>query len=368
MNKWILFILLMLSAICRGQQTDERALQEIFFDENAEFSATKPLCEFIPLETGKDNLLGKIDHAEIVNGRIFVSDNAYSKSIQAYNMQGKYIDHIGAVGQGPGEYINPNFFRINKATKTIWVNGGSATKLLIYDLNTFKYLFSKGTDRFVSWISLPNGDHAWWRPLGYEKNNKKYSILITDSMMRPKNYFHSWEYHISGEVLYTMEKFYGLKNKVFYYEAHDPIVYEITSGGERATYKFKFGSYPFPSPDYMKKLTSGRKLMNTGYVVCYMFLETEQFILAKYLAGNGMHFGVYDKKKKKAYRYADFHENDALFSTVSLVGVTDDDRFILSLPAENLWKRRNTQRADLRAITKNVKEDDNPVLCILTLK
>ena len=360
----MLFVLLILSAGCREQQSE--GLQEIFFDEEAEYSDRTPKYEFIPLETGSGNLLSEmIDHAEIVNGRIFVSDK-YSKSLHVYDRQGKFMTRVGSVGQGPGEYITPGYFRVDKNAGIIWVNG-CATNLLAYDLDTYRYLFTKRV-QFMSWIFLADGNYALWRPLGYMKDDKKYTILITDTALRHKNYFHVWEYDIPSGVSFTTERFYGCKDKAFFYDEHDPIVYEITSDGEKAAYKLTFGRHSFPSLDELKELTDGRKLMNTDYLVCYVILDTEQFILSKYMVKRNMHFGVYDKKKKKAYRYTDFHGDNALLRAASLVGTTDDGRFILSLPAAEFLKHRQTQRADVRAVLESISEEDNPVLCLVTFK
>jgi hypothetical protein len=344
-------------------------IPKIFFDEEAEIHIGEPSYEFIPLETGDNNLIGDIQYAEIIDNRIFVLDQIHSKTIQVYDIHGKYISHIGNVGQGPGEYRVPYHFRIDKSTRTIWVNGGTGKDLLVYDLDTYKYLFTKKTVSFAIWMPFADGNFAWWSSAGYKKDGKTFNVLITDSsMLQPRNHLNLSTYnHIKSDIKFTSELFYTLNKKTYYYEAHSDVVQEITSDGAIPAYKVRLGHHLFPSPEYLNALSDGRKLMTTDYIVCYMLFDTERFLLARYMVNQKHHTGIYNKKDKKCYRYKDFYEDDTIFKVASYAGVTDDGRFILSVPAE-LLKHRSIRQDKLRSIAKTLSEEDNPVLCLITFK
>jgi hypothetical protein len=61
-------------------------------------------------------------------------------------------------------------------------------------------------------------------------------------------------------------------------------------------------------------LSDGRKLMTTGYVAAYQLLETDSYILARYLVGDDRRIGIYNKKENKTYRYTDFHSGNAILN------------------------------------------------------
>lgn len=366
MNKWLTLYAVCLLAGCTCTDTDNSAVKKIVFDENAALRTACPSYTFIPLETGADNLIGDINIAKITDNRIFILDENYSKSIQVYTLQGKFISHIGKLGNGPGEYVTPMNFQIDKMSQTVLVNGETG-KLIVYDLNTYRYLYTKHTPTFNTFALMSNGNCAWWAYSGYKKGDRIYDVMITDSLFKNRRYFHARDYDIERELQFTREVYYRVHDKTYFYRAHNPNVYEITSEGEKAICQVVFGNHPFPPTDYLNALSDGRKLMTTDYVACYQLLETDSYILARYMAGQDRHIGIYNKKENKTYRYTDFHSGNAILNGSSFAGTTDDGRFILSLQAEPL-KRRYVEQEDLRELAKTVSEDDNPIICIVAFK
>ncbi|MDR1120063.1 MAG: 6-bladed beta-propeller [Dysgonamonadaceae bacterium] len=364
--KWLTLCTICLFAGCTHINTNNSIIKEIVFDEKAALCTTAPSYTFIPLETGNDNLIGSINIAKIVDDRIFILDEDYSKSIQVYTLQGKFISHIGSRGNGPGEYIIPASFWIDKTSQTILVNG-LTNQLIVYDLNTYEYLYSKKAPTFSTFISMPGGHYAWWTWLGYKDGEQTYDVMITDSLFQNKRYCYPRDYEVEREFIFTKEGFYRLHDKTYFYKAHNPVVYEITSEGEKSVYQVVFGNHPFPPADYLNALSEGTNLMKTHYVACYQLLETDSCILARYIIGRDRYIGIYNKNENKTYRYADFHSDSSPLKETSFAGTTDDGRFILGLQAEPL-KRRYIPQDDLRELAKMVSADDNPVICIVDFK
>jgi hypothetical protein len=355
-----------LFAGCTYTDTNNNAVKKIVFDENAAMRTTTPSYTFIPLETGGDHLIGGIKMAKISDDRIFILDENYSKSIQVYTLQGKFISHIGKSGNGPGEYVTPRSFWIDKKSQTILVNDATY-QLTVYDLNTYQHLYTKKAPTFNTFALMSGGNYAWYSYSGYKKGDQIYDVMTTDSAFQNRQYRHLRDYDVRRELQFTREVFYRLHDKTYFYKTHNPIVYEITSEGEKAVYQLVFGHHPFPSADYLNALSDGVELMKTGYVATYHLLETSSCILARYLVGEDRRIGIYNKKTNKTYRYADFHSDKAILNGAGFAGITDDDRFILSLQAEPL-KRRYIESETLRELAKTVSEEDNPILCIVAFK
>jgi hypothetical protein len=366
MDKWLILCAVWLFAECTYIDTNDSAIKKNVFDEDAALCATSPSYTFIPLETGDDHLIGDIKIAKIMDDRIFVLDENYSKSIQVYTLQGKYISHIGKVGNGPGEYVTPKSFWIDKTSQTILVNDATS-KLIVYDMNTYQYLYTKTAPTFNTFAPMSDGNYVWWTPLGYKDEDRIYDVMITDSLFQNRRYCYLRDYKVEMDLVFTRELFYRLKDKTFFYKAHNPNVYEITPEGEKVAYQVVFGRHPFPSMDYLNALSDGRKLMTTHYVAAYKLLETDTYLLAQYMVGQDRLTGIYNKKEGKTYRYADFHSENAILKNASFAGTTDDNRFILGLQVEPL-KRRYIEQDDLRELAKTVSPEDNPIICIVTFK
>ncbi|MDR3252993.1 MAG: 6-bladed beta-propeller [Tannerella sp.] len=357
---YILIIVLCLFAGCADKTTNDGTLQEIFFDEEAELRNDAPSYEFIPLETGEENLLGDIAFTIVVNNKIIVVDRY---SIQVYDMHGKFISRVGSRGQGPGEYLIPQDVWVDKAAQTILIHGANY-KLSVYDLNTYQYLFSKSTPgSFTSFSLLSDGSYAWYCSAGFKNDDSIYQISITDSLQRVK-YSYPRDYYFEVDFLFALERFQTLSDKTYFYKGQNPIVYEITSEGAKPAYKMNFGNHSFPPLDFADSHSSATALLQTSYIGIYQFFQNDSFILSRYLWNGNRCYGIYNKKTRQTHRYADFQE-DGIFKYASIEGATEDGHFVLSLQPDRLLEQKTIRIAELRELMETVSEDDNPIICLV---
>jgi len=102
-------------------------------------------------------------------------------------MDGSFIKKIGAKGKGPGEYLTPSAFDINKEKKEIVIYDRGRTKLLYYDFEgNYKYS-KKIAARAYDFVISPNDDKEFIFDTHIEKqknwrdvNFKQYSITKTN--------------------------------------------------------------------------------------------------------------------------------------------------------------------------------------------
>ena len=72
-------------------------------------------CQFIPLETDEDCMLGEIDKIEHQNGELYVLDRSNNR-ICVFGMEGKHHRTLFRGGNGPGEYYQLMDFDIEGDT------------------------------------------------------------------------------------------------------------------------------------------------------------------------------------------------------------------------------------------------------------
>jgi len=94
----------------------------------------------IILETNSDVLLDNINSIQVYGDKIFILDNNKSMGLYLFDKNGKFIQRIGSVGQGPGEYVRLDDFTIDKKNKLIYVLDSYTHNILKYDLMTGKYI------------------------------------------------------------------------------------------------------------------------------------------------------------------------------------------------------------------------------------
>lgn len=97
-----------------SKQEQVTSVKKIIFNEEANPDFFNTLTyNFIPLETNDSCLFSEIREIEIVDNKIYIIDNKRS-GLLVFDISGKFITKIGNLGNGPGEYVTPSNFNINK--------------------------------------------------------------------------------------------------------------------------------------------------------------------------------------------------------------------------------------------------------------
>lgn len=149
--------MLILSFGCdRSQVNDKKShitidIDTLSVDDTIYFSQVFDDYEIIPLETNENCIIGEVTSIRFCNDYIVILDRTISKSVFVFDLNGKFIRKIGAVGKGPGEYLIPKSISTNDKTKEIFVYDGSGNRVNIYSLSgVFKKslrLDQQGLDR-----------------------------------------------------------------------------------------------------------------------------------------------------------------------------------------------------------------------------
>ena len=89
----------------------------------------------LPLETIDRSLMGEISKLVFSGDSFYVLDRNYMSAIFSFNTQtGKFIEKIGAIGNGPGEYNRIYDFSIDEKNQVIYVLGNKE-KIMTYTLS-----------------------------------------------------------------------------------------------------------------------------------------------------------------------------------------------------------------------------------------
>lgn len=149
---YLFFASLSLSISCNhlsnSAEADYSNVTQIQYDEKAEnvivIDQIVDHCSFVRLETEQSNLIGKIDQIIFCDSLIVVVDKRIAKSIFVFNHDGKFLNRISRIGNGPGEYLHINHVAIN-----------DNNEVCILDNIKGRITFFDITGRFVSSQDLP---------------------------------------------------------------------------------------------------------------------------------------------------------------------------------------------------------------------
>ncbi len=84
-------------------------------------------------------LIGNIDKIQPYKDRLYILDTNIAKGVFVFNKNGKFIQKIGNLGNGPGEYVSCQDFTINKAKEEILIYDTYHERIYIYDMKSGKY-------------------------------------------------------------------------------------------------------------------------------------------------------------------------------------------------------------------------------------
>lgn len=386
MKKIIIVYLLFLTAIgCKQNNHDYSDVETIKFN----FSETNPLYEdifkettIIPLETNENCLVSEITQMEVWDNKIFILDWKLN-SLLVFNTQGKYLNRIGRIGKGPGEYIRPRYFFINKKEALVKVFDAPTKKLMCFDyggilvkeIKLNNYLRAVGESKSGYWGFCPNKGNV-----NVDNEQKKYVKFITFTPDGEVSIYVEGEKSIDQLNFSNTYISSALDGGVSFVEPFLPNIYSLKDEKITVKYNIDYSGY-FPTEQIIDKiekmdrpLSSGeRELMGTLGMkyssMFFRFYENDDWVLLLTGFKEGTTL-IYNKNNKKAFEFSkQFYLNNSwetYFPMCSaLIGNAvygqADYRTIKLLLEEN-ENISNKRRESLNKLLQGMSNDDNPLV------
>ena len=174
---FVIFItaLLIIPVGCTSRKGESQSVAELVDFGNVQTCKSSELIRverFLPLETSDCSLFGSIDQLEVWKDRIYLLDTYKTNAVLVFSAtDGKFIHKIEGTGNGPGEFLSPHSFWIDRSDSSLYVMDRMMSKLLKYDLGNLDYEGDiKLPDLAPSAFCVPTeGDYLYYFPL--RKNN-----------------------------------------------------------------------------------------------------------------------------------------------------------------------------------------------------
>lgn len=174
------------------------------------------IASVTPLETKIETLIGHIDKMLIREGRMYLLDKEGAKSLFVFDTSGKFIYKINRVGQGPGEYIEPDDFTVNDKAGEVIIWDIDQKKALFFKDNVF--LREKRVAEPISFIAYAPGIIAGSNEYCKEMKDCYHLFLYDEdfNLIKREVFFESnpgcveWDLHLP---------FFVAKEKIYYNQA-----------------------------------------------------------------------------------------------------------------------------------------------------
>lgn len=351
--------------------------------------------EYIPLETKKDCLIGKIDAIRVVKDQVFLISN---RQVYKFNKSGKFICKIGSGGKGPGEFIKPIDIQIDEKGNSIFVLDQAINKIHEYTTD--------GVWRKT--MMIPIKGHPW-QILCFEN-----SILIFNQVLPPIT-TQLYKINKQGEVVHKYPFMSELKGSSQFTNALDyasfmkgNAFFDYTSAWNDTIYRVYKDDHPEPIflvyyGKFKYPLTGQREPANQPmkkeYVYQYWRAITNHYLFFYYGYNWDDRIAVFDRFNGKPVFNGsiDNKENPRYFddltrgirndidggrniSSISQFKFGNGNQLVKASDALDLVESINTKkegelnpkysqkRKAFLEMAKKLKEDDNPVIQIFHLK
>ena len=255
----------------------------------------------IPLELNEKSTIGAVDKVVFVDSLVFVMDRFIASGVFVFDAEdGSFIEQIGDVGNGHGDYIELYDFSIDEERQRVYVLCNRGT-VMAFSLDG-KYIEEKELPFPATNVEYSN-DRFYFVTECLDKDN----LYITDMNLNIlKSYFPNSDY---GEnYRWSLLPFQKLKEGVLYRRFLDYHIYKVDKNGElSALYEFDLGVGALFIEDVrdlpnsqLKKLTS-----SSTYQIKF-FVDTPDYAEILFNKNKESLVAIYDKVRNdvNVYEYS----------------------------------------------------------------
>ncbi|MBR4264422.1 MAG: 6-bladed beta-propeller [Bacteroidales bacterium] len=325
----------------------------------------------IKLETNDSSLLGIIVHVEIGEEYIYILDKFQGGSVSIFSKNGSFVKRLEH-GEGPKEIIHPHSICYNHKNKTLIVGMSSEVKIFTSAgdyIKTYNVPFY-----YNDIIDYDNG--YLLSQLAGQNNQKKFSIIQTDSEFKINNIF-----YLSEDVVecITGYSFCPISEKcIRVFQPFNYNIYSIENDSLKLNYRVELGENQLPMGKFdnyelfFKEFTQDKITFRGQFaeVSNYQYFELETggdlsiiFVLLNKTTGEIRSGAIGEKMSEKIILGSNF-------------AGTYNDYFVKVFSWEmNNYSRRDLMWENIGNTPKEVvdkikalKEDDNPIIILYKLK
>lgn len=336
---------------------------------------------YVPLETTDKSIINKINEIEVGSGFFIIK---YFNDIQKFDLSGFFINKIGIEGRGPGEFIIAHDVEIDTLKHQIYIVDGWVKKFNVYTedgvfIRTFQSPFNT-----INFEIIDN------QILCYSTNyigniESSYNLIDTNGRLLkayPNKY--PWQYKVQqGTAGFEENLFYKFNNRIFKKEIYCDTVFMFEKGSFLPYIVINHGDNLLTTqarsefnPEFLlENYISQKKLFEFGDYLYYEFaiglMHNKRYSLIgskrtglEYLISADQGF-INDLDCGPNILPKAIEDENTVIAWVNALQLKKHvatDEFKSSIP------KYPEKKKELEKLVNSLKETDNPVLVLVSLK
>lgn len=366
MNRFVLivFICTLVSSCVndpRERNTTSLPKFQIDFKNAKELNLEEQVDTFyyIPLETGKNNLLGEISKIQI-DSVISVLDRM-KQTVHLYSMDGNLLTVIDKKGMGPGEYVQLGDFYMSAKERYIEVLDPMKKKIIRYDFSgNFIKEISLPFPNGVSTFTKTNSYYVFDQQIRRNEDRWKYSIVILSENGKILNKFFPYT-KFADIILSSRSPFYTLNEELHYVPTYCDTIFSLDENSVIPKFSVDF-SDKWVDESFVYSMVKNpmdfiNKLKDCDFITFFNVLETDSTIWIDFMYKEQKYCALINKRNLNVSTYS-IHESKNCGDLMGEVLTSWNDYFVMPINAEKL-----NQKLGLSG-----ENDDNPYLIFVKFK
>jgi hypothetical protein len=326
----------------------------------------------LPLETNDNSLLKKINRICNQDDKFFVLDK-YLNKIVVFDTDGKYINHIQRIGNGPAEYESIMDFCLDPVRKRILLLCDRPYKIMEFNYSGEFIREGKVDGLYFNIITDSEYIYCNKPEMRMSSPDEEYELICLnmDFNLIAKN-LDSRE-NMKSNVVFQGNHLNTTMNN-YYTRRFDNTIYQLTKGEITEKYSIDFGKNTFPV-DLLKKDEKNFSDIAGGKQYVYSINDVSES--EHYLCFN-TNIGIFiiDKKNNIAIGHKTIYNSKIQLSSNTYFSIGNNPRMIASRIEPSILhqiKKESKNYSDydnpaLLELAEKVKEDDNPLLILYEFK
>jgi hypothetical protein len=320
---------------------------------------------YIPLETTNECLLS--NELQVYCGDYIFAGDQKTQLFFRFDLDGNLLNQIGKRGGGPGEYSGALFFHVDEDEQSVYIV--SAPDKSLYKYTYDGQFINKIPIEDTSWTIATQNDNIYYYNNYYNRIKKNKNISELYKADKNGNVIHKTPTSVKSEkddmLLFDLPFFYYYQSAVYYKNGVHDFVYKINDKGDMAPhYEILCKEKNKHDENDFKNLTKYGEKVGVRSI-----FENDALLLITYVYKNEFHYLLVDKQTRALSNVTDtkskpgFEEdlkNGPVFTPVQNNG-SEQNRLVSIVYSDRFPELKS-------CLTKEIKEDDNPVIVIARLK
>ena len=335
-------------------------------EKKAYFESTgqKDSVRFVKLETNDNCLIGQIVKITIKNNLIFVNDN--NNKLFVFNDEGKFLNQIGSVGQGPGELITLYDFYIDDQYVYIKDMLRRRFTKYTYDGKLQEIIDLDDVLQYYVCFTLLNDGNLLLQSMNGPEMEYNYRIVNPAKKYRIEKECLPFRFIATTWSSPSESQMGSNKNATYALALFSDTIYKYENGNLRPDIVFQGN---------LKKLRSGQgelidnisKMHNrlvlddysTGLNNLYV---TNDYIFFRYFEKATQYYIYWDIEEKKGFYIKNYNDENPLMSEVGLRASTGNALVCYHYPYRLIDKKDKIVKEEHIQFVESLDAEDNPVL------